>query len=220
MINWLKEIRKPKLLRLSSALLIRTYCLIFLKLRINQKHILPKGPKIFSMNHPTTIDPIIIYSIFPNAKMLINSEIFNMKPWGKAFTKLGHISVDYNDGGTAYRQAINSLKDGYDLIIFPEGGESHQPYKIRDFKTGTIRLALTAKVPIIPIGVEIDDKKIKKFKIRSPQEGTDIIKLYLFGKYSINIGKSIKLKGDVKNREYVKRKSRYLKEEIQKLSRK
>ena len=87
-------------------------------------------------------------------------------------------------------------------------------------KTGVVRLALETDTPIIPIGVSIEDKGIKHFNIRVTKKLHLRSQWYMRGKYIINVGKSMKLKGNSHNKEYVKKKSIYLQQEIQKLCRK
>jgi 1-acyl-sn-glycerol-3-phosphate acyltransferase len=213
-----KDLDSPKLFRLITVYFIKIYLLLSLKCKIVQNSILPKGYKIFAINHPTTLDPFIIYSLFPNAKVLIDVKIFDIKILGWVFNKLKHIPVDINNGQLAYQDAKSILKKGGDLIIFPEGIRDHYVQgNVTDLKSGITRLALETNSTIVPIGIKLNPKSIKKIESRKTKSTT---RLYFFDKYTINIGKSIKLRGDIKNREYVKRKTRYLKEEIQKLSRK
>lgn len=63
-----------------------------------------------------------------------------------------HISVDMNAGAAAYVNAVTALKDGELLGVFPEAGVSAS-FTVRDLKTGAVRLAAEAGVPIIPVAV-------------------------------------------------------------------
>jgi 1-acyl-sn-glycerol-3-phosphate acyltransferase len=63
-----------------------------------------------------------------------------------------HISVDMKAGGEAYGQAITALRAGELLGVFPEAGVNRS-FTVRDLKTGTVRMADEARVPIIPIAV-------------------------------------------------------------------
>jgi 1-acyl-sn-glycerol-3-phosphate acyltransferase len=63
-----------------------------------------------------------------------------------------HISVDMTAGADAYRLAVQALRDGEVLGVFPEGGVSAS-FEVRDLKTGAIRMAAEAGVPVIPVAV-------------------------------------------------------------------
>ena len=215
-----KKLLKPKLLRWLSRLILKIYILIFLRLKLNVKYKLPKGPKIFAVNHPTTTDPFLIYATYPNAKMLISEDVFKIKILGWIFKKLGHIPTSKEKGLEAYNRAKEEISNGYSLIIFPEGYLSKKTHTLNNMKTGVVRLALETDTPIIPIGVSIEEKGIKHFNIRVTKKLHLRSQWYMRGKYTINVGKSMKLKGNSQNKEYVKKKSIHLQQEIQKLCRK
>ena len=52
----------------------------------------------------------------------------------------------------AFKLALKYLKKGESVGIFPEGGRTLDG-ELREAKTGIARLALTSKVPVLPIGV-------------------------------------------------------------------
>jgi 1-acyl-sn-glycerol-3-phosphate acyltransferase len=63
-----------------------------------------------------------------------------------------HISVDMKAGAEAFSQAITALKAGELLGVFPEAGVNTS-FTVRELKTGTVRMAAEAGVPVIPIAV-------------------------------------------------------------------
>ena len=215
-----KKLENPKILRYLSVIILRIYRFLFLKFKINTNGELPKGPKIFAINHPTTTDPFLIYCLFPNAKVLINSEVFKIRILGWILRKLGHIPVGGEGNENTYVKAKDTLLQGKDIIIFPEGDLSGDVATLKKIKTGLARLALETRAPIVPIGVNIKKEGIKKYKVKTNKGDTLISSWYMFNKYVVNIGKSIKLEGSIQNREYVRKKSIFLQEQIQKLSRK
>ena len=109
----------PKFLRLLSVLILRIYTSILLGFRIKTIQKLPNGPRIFAINHPTTADPFIIYSIFPNAKVLITEKAFKVRAIGWVLRKLGHIQVTEEKSMTHskklnkhYPAKISSISEG------------------------------------------------------------------------------------------------------------
>jgi 1-acyl-sn-glycerol-3-phosphate acyltransferase len=52
----------------------------------------------------------------------------------------------------AFKAAAEKLKNGTNMILFPEGGIADiYPPVLNDFKTGAFRLAIELKIPIIPV---------------------------------------------------------------------
>lgn len=63
-----------------------------------------------------------------------------------------HIPVNMSDGAEAYTAAVAALRSGELLGVFPEGGVNAS-FTVRDLKTGSVRMAAEAGVPIIPIAI-------------------------------------------------------------------
>jgi 1-acyl-sn-glycerol-3-phosphate acyltransferase len=71
---------------------------------------------------------------------------------GRLLRGMRHISVDMTDGAVAYSQAVAALKQGEVLGVFPEGGVNAS-FTVRALKSGAVRMASEAGVPIIPVAV-------------------------------------------------------------------
>ncbi|MHA7294575.1 lysophospholipid acyltransferase family protein [Arthrobacter sp. HLT1-21] len=71
---------------------------------------------------------------------------------GPAIRAAGHVIVDRSAGGAAYQRALEKLQAGEYVAILPEAGVSRS-YTVRELKTGAVRLAAEAGVPIIPVSV-------------------------------------------------------------------
>ncbi|RJT80825.1 1-acyl-sn-glycerol-3-phosphate acyltransferase [Arthrobacter cheniae] len=65
---------------------------------------------------------------------------------------LGHVVTDRSAGAAAYDDALAKLRAGEYVAILPEAGVSRS-YTVRTLKTGAVRLAAEAGVPVIPISV-------------------------------------------------------------------
>src|SRR5690606_39372506 len=63
-----------------------------------------------------------------------------------------HIPVDRNQGDAAYAHALNSLRSGEIVGVFPEATIS-QSFTLKSFKSGAARMAQEAGVPLIPMAV-------------------------------------------------------------------
>lgn len=71
---------------------------------------------------------------------------------GPAISAAGHVVVPYGSGGGAYDAAVAKLRDGEYIAVLPEAGVSRS-FTVRDCKTGAVRMAAEAGVPIIPVSV-------------------------------------------------------------------
>jgi len=63
-----------------------------------------------------------------------------------------HISVDRSAGSSALAAALRALRSGEIIGIFPEGTISRS-FEIAELKSGAVRLAQGAGVPVIPVAV-------------------------------------------------------------------
>jgi 1-acyl-sn-glycerol-3-phosphate acyltransferase len=75
------------------------------------------------------------------------------KPFvGWALRATGQIPVDLRGGADAYSHAVVALRGGELIGIFPEAGVDAS-FTVRSLKTGAVRLAREAGVPLVPIAV-------------------------------------------------------------------
>lgn len=110
------------------------------------------GPAILAANHQSYLDPILIsLPIRRPIRYMAWDGLFRFAPLGWLARQFGAFplrqeAVDKN----AIRQSLRALQDGNLLMIFPEGQRSLDG-NLMPFKPGFARLALLARVPIIPV---------------------------------------------------------------------
>jgi len=85
-------------------------------------------------------------------RFMAKSEIFDHKIAGPLMRGMHHISVDRSAGSAALVAALRALKSGEIIGIFPEGTISRS-FEIAELKSGAVRLAQGAGVPVIPVAV-------------------------------------------------------------------
>ena len=71
---------------------------------------------------------------------------------GPAVSAAGHVAVGYDSGSHAYDAAVARLCAGEYIAILPEAGVSRS-FRVRECKTGAVRMAAEAGVPIIPVSI-------------------------------------------------------------------
>ncbi|MBG6217390.1 1-acyl-sn-glycerol-3-phosphate acyltransferase [Arthrobacter sp. CAN_A6] len=86
------------------------------------------------------------------ARYLITKRVASLWFVGPFVYGLGHVVTDRRAGADAYADALEKLKAGEYVAILPEAGVSRS-YTVRGLKTGPVRLAAEAGVPVIPVSV-------------------------------------------------------------------
>jgi 1-acyl-sn-glycerol-3-phosphate acyltransferase len=129
-----------------------------------------KGPAILASNHLSFSDSFILPLVVPRSIVfLAKSDYFTgrgFKGWFSRlfFTGVGQVPVD-RSGGRASEAAIFTatrvLGEDSLLGIYPEGTRSPNGIMYRG-KTGVARMALEAKVPVIPVAM------INTYEIQPP----------------------------------------------------
>jgi 1-acyl-sn-glycerol-3-phosphate acyltransferase len=113
------------------------------------------GGLIIASNHQTYIDPFwISVAIRRPIRYLAWDVAFDWPVVGTALNLLGAwpLQVERSDPA-AIRRALQWLRDGGAVVIFPEGGRSGPDGAMLHFKAGAVRLALEADVPILPVTI-------------------------------------------------------------------
>lgn len=122
---------------------------------------------IFVANHFSYLDILSLnVQVGQYFRFLAKSELSKI-PLFKIFFRTIDISVDRKSiraSVTAYQLAEESIQNEDSLGIFPEGGIANQVPKMVKFKTGAFRLAIQEDVPIVPVSI-LDNWK------RLPQGG-------------------------------------------------
>jgi 1-acyl-sn-glycerol-3-phosphate acyltransferase len=82
-------------------------------------------------------------------RFMAKEEIFTHKVSGPLMRGMHHIPVDRDAGAGSYRRAVDALRDGEIVGVFPEATISRS-FELKDFKAGAARMAAEAGVPVLP----------------------------------------------------------------------
>jgi 1-acyl-sn-glycerol-3-phosphate acyltransferase len=85
-------------------------------------------------------------------RFMAKKSVFDKPVVGSLMRGMRHIPVDMKAGADAYRAAVEALRAGELIGVFPEAGVSSS-FSVRHLKSGAVRLAAEAGVPIIPVAV-------------------------------------------------------------------
>ncbi|MFD1860035.1 1-acyl-sn-glycerol-3-phosphate acyltransferase [Aeromicrobium camelliae] len=120
-----------------------------------------QGPVILAANHLSYSDWLFMPLVMPRRVTFVaKAEYFEspgVKGWlqKKFFGGTGQVPIDRTSGSAAagaLKTQLRLLSEGQVCGIFPEGTRSHDG-KLYRGRTGVARLALEAKVPVIPVAV-------------------------------------------------------------------
>jgi len=83
-------------------------------------------------------------------RFMAKKEVFHHPVAGPIMRSLHHIPVDRGEGVASFHHAVDFLKKGELVGIFPEATIS-RAMELKEFKNGAVRIAATAGVPVIPV---------------------------------------------------------------------
>jgi 1-acyl-sn-glycerol-3-phosphate acyltransferase len=119
------------------------------------EHIDPAGSYVFISNHASYMDtPVALANIPVQFRFLAKRGLFQIPLLGTHLSRAGHIPVPREDPRGAVKTmqlaAEKIQQKKISLLIFPEGGRSHDG-KLRAFKEGGAYIAIRAGAPVVPL---------------------------------------------------------------------
>jgi 1-acyl-sn-glycerol-3-phosphate acyltransferase len=118
------------------------------------EHIPSDGGAVLSINHISYVDFLMAgYGALPSGRLtrfMAKRETFDHKVTGPIMRNCKHISVDRADGQASYDEAVSYLRRGEIVGVFPEATISRS-FEIKELKTGAVRMAADADVPLVPL---------------------------------------------------------------------
>jgi len=113
-----------------------------------------EGALIVAANHRRYADPVLVSMAVPRRiQWMAKKELFGF-PFERFFFFIGAFPVDRESGRAALRTALNLLKAGWALGIFPEGQRRRKGYDSEHApKSGVAMLAARGGAPVIPVYV-------------------------------------------------------------------
>lgn len=121
---------------------------------VGGEHIPEQGGALLAINHLSYVDYLM--AGYPGVKrgrltrFIAKREVFDHPVGGPVMRSFHHIAIDRSAGGEGMRVAADKLREGELVGIFPEATISRS-FLIKDLKTGAVRIAADAGVPLIPV---------------------------------------------------------------------
>jgi 1-acyl-sn-glycerol-3-phosphate acyltransferase len=123
------------------------------------EHVPRKGPVLVAANHISYFDPLAHGYFMVKAgrrpRFLAKKELYGNSFLRRALLGAGQIPVERGSGSHApVEAAMKALREGEAVMVYPEGTITKKPDLMpMSGKTGIARLALAARIPVLPIAV-------------------------------------------------------------------
>lgn len=139
--------------------IIYTLTDIYTSTRVAGLENVPDGPVIFVGNHLSNSDGLFLSRTLADKRPVF---LAGVKLQDTPMTRVAAELIDTipivpnTPDRDAIKRAIDTLKDGRSIFIFPEGGRSRSGGLLHG-KAGVILIAKRAGVPIVPVGLQGSD---------------------------------------------------------------
>jgi 1-acyl-sn-glycerol-3-phosphate acyltransferase len=114
---------------------------------------------IFVANHPTMLDALLLVARLPRSACIMKADLMRNIFLGAGARLARYIRND--SARTMVRLAVEDLKNGGQLVIFPEGTRTVMP-PLNAFRPGVTLIAKLAQAPIQTVFIETDSPYLGK----------------------------------------------------------
>lgn len=135
---------------------------------------LPKGGALLCPNHSSNWDPVLVALRLPvnyRLHVMAKEELFRFRPFGWLLRKLGAFPVSRGDSDVhAVKTAIQALKAGDNLLIFPEGtvvrgGVGYVDGLPAHAKGGVAMIGVRTGAALVPVFVDGEKRPFRRTRI-------------------------------------------------------
>ncbi|MCL2401336.1 MAG: 1-acyl-sn-glycerol-3-phosphate acyltransferase [Oscillospiraceae bacterium] len=128
---------------------------IFYRLDIHGEENIPDGAAMVCANHSSRADPFLLafaFGVKRQMRFIAKASLFKVPVLSGILKKMGMISVDRSTTDVStIKHALLALKSGEKVAIFPEGKRVSETSENVMAKTGAVKIAERAGVPVVPV---------------------------------------------------------------------
>lgn len=145
------------------------------KVEVSGLENLPKRNVLFVGNHQSIVDIPLMLGFIPGIKSFIakkeTAKLPIIKWWMKEINCVFLDRQNIRQGIKDMAKAKEFLESGTSLVIYPEGTRS-KTGEIGEFKKGSLKIAVQANVPVVPVAVSGSslvfekDRLVRKAKVK------------------------------------------------------
>ena len=126
------------------------------RIKVNGLENIPDCPVVFVSNHQSNVDiAVFLAEIEKNKGFVAKVEMLkvpSMRDWMKELNCVFMDRDDMKQSARTILEAIEIVKNGYSMVIFPEGTRS-KGVRLGEFKAGSLKLATKSRAPIVPVTI-------------------------------------------------------------------
>ncbi len=113
-------------------------------------------PHLYAFNHISALDIPVVYTQLPfQFRIIAKEELFHYPFLGWHLRRSRQIPVDSTSAASSMRslnRAAETLRGGMPMVIFPEGGRSHNG-QVQPFLPGGFYVAIKTQLEIVPVAL-------------------------------------------------------------------
>lgn len=146
--------------------ILNGFTTVYTNIVVTGQENIPNKHVLIISNHQHLLDPLLISKVFPGkATAIAKKSLFKIPVVGWAIKSLGALPVK-RDGSDikALRDAVKVLKES-SLLVFAEGTRNPKEDTAAPAKPGSIMIAKTAGVDILPVTIKSTYRPFGKTKI-------------------------------------------------------
>jgi len=141
------------------------------------EHVPPVSGAVMAINHTGYLDFTFAgLGAQPSGRLvrfMAKKEVFDHKIAGPLMRGMKHIPVDRVSGAESYQHSVKLLRAGEIVGVFPEATIS-ESFDLKAFKTGAVRMAQEAGVPILPCIIWGSHRIMTKHRKRDLRRGQHV----------------------------------------------
>ena len=151
-------------MKLYQKILVKTANL-FYSCKVFGRENIPEDSAVICCNHLSAIDVLYLVNHFnKNTFFVAKKELFNKKFSGNFLASFGGVPIDReNVDVKALMNIVRLLKEGKNMVIFPEGTRNKTgTTELLPFKGGSVVLAMKTKRKVLPVIIYKKAKFLRK----------------------------------------------------------
>lgn len=130
--------------------------LVGLSYEVRGRENIPTGPALYSSKHQSAWDTGIFFLLLEDPSFVLKKELLAIPFYGWLLKKDKMIAINRDGGSLALRQLVREsqeiIKDGRQLVIFPEGTRSLPGTKL-PYHPGVAAIYKKNRVPVTPVAL-------------------------------------------------------------------
>ncbi|HVS04374.1 MAG TPA: AMP-binding protein, partial [Thermoanaerobaculia bacterium] len=141
------------------------------------EHLPRRGPVLVAANHQSYLDAFVLTAALPPRFGYVAKDELRGNPFTRLpLARLGALFVERSapeKGGEETARALQRLRDGDSLVIFPEGTFQRQP-GLMPLRMGAFVIAARAGAPVVPVAIR-GTRSILRGGTRMPRRGGALV---------------------------------------------